>query len=101
SAFSEAMRSQDVHYSSMSGVKVGQLYKSLHSELMSIEAPPAAVHVQKKQLFEGAMRLRYSILLRKSLAMMESTVALLDRTEGAGVSPWRDKAREALREIRE
>jgi tetratricopeptide (TPR) repeat protein len=97
-AYSEAMRSQDAHYSSMSGVKVGQLYKSLHSELMSIEAPPAAISAEKKQLFEGAMRLRYSILLRKSLAMMEATVALLDRTEGT--SPWRDKAREALREIR-
>src|SRR5690606_9713493 len=98
-AYSEAMRSQDAHYSSMSGVKVGQLYKSLHRELTSIQAPPAAVSDDKRQLFEGAMRLRYSILLRKSLAMMEATVALLDRTQGS--SRWRDKAREALLEIRE
>lgn len=99
SAFSETMRSQDAHWSSMAGVKVGQLYKSLHTELMAISAPEAAVTPEKKQLFEGAMRLRYSILLRKSLGMMEATVALLERAPQK--SRWREKARDALEEIRE
>lgn len=98
-AFSETMRSEDAHWSSMAGVKVGQLYKSLHADLMSIKAPEAATTPEKRQLFEGAMRLRYSILLRKSLGMMEATVALLDRTHQK--SRWREKAREALEEIRD
>lgn len=98
-AFSETMRSEDAHWSSMAGVKVGQLYKSLHADLMSIKAPESATTPEKKQLFEGAMRLRYSILLRKSLGMMEATVALLDRTHQK--SRWREKARDALEEIRD
>ena len=97
SAYSETMRSEDAHWSSMSGVKVGQLYKSLHSDLMAIPAPETAVNDEKKALFEGAMRLRYSILLTKSLSMMEATVALLDRTHQK--SRWRARAREALKDI--
>lgn len=99
SAYSETMRSRDAHWSSMAGVKVGQLYKNLYRDLMAIGPPEAAGTAEKRQLFEGAMRLRYSILLRKSLSMMEATVSLLERTHQE--SPWRQKAHEALEEIRE
>ncbi len=99
SAFSETMRSQDAHWSSMAGVKVGELYKNLHRDLMAVGPPAEAVTEEKRRLFEGAMRLRYSILLRKSLSMMEATVSLLERTHQK--SRWREKAREALEEIRE
>lgn len=99
SAYSETMRSADAHWSSMAGVKVGQLYKDLHAELMAVPIPAAATTLEKRQLFEGAMRLRYSILLRKALGMMEATVALLERTPQQ--SRWREKAREALLDIRE
>lgn len=98
SAYSETMRSADAHWSSMAGVKVGQLYKNLHADIMAVPIPAAAATPEKRQLFEGAMRLRYSILLRKALGMMEATVALLDRTHQR--SRWREKAREALEEIR-
>lgn len=98
SAYSETMRSADAHWSSMAGVKVGQLYKNLHADIMAVPIPAAATTPEKKQLFDGAMRLRYSILLRKSLGMMEATVALLERTHQA--SRWREKAQEALEEIR-
>src|SRR5690606_24453081 len=66
SAFSEAMRSNNAHWSSMSGVRVGELYQSLHGDLMAMPRPDAANTTEKKQLFEGAIRLRYSILLRKA-----------------------------------
>lgn len=97
SAFSEAMRSNNAHWSSMSGVRVGELYQSLHTDLMAMPRPAAANTNEKKQLFEGAIRLRYSILLHKAVAMMRATVAMLERTNEQ--SRWREKAVESLRQI--
>jgi hypothetical protein len=99
SAYSETMRSLDAHYSSMAGVKVGRLYQDLHSDLTSMPAPKAADTKERQQLFDGAMRLRYSILLRKSVAMMRATVDLLERSDRP--SRWREKAKAALLEIEE
>lgn len=96
-AYSDAMRSEDAHWSSMAGVQVGQLYQDLHRDLMDIPLPAYANTPERKQLFEGALRLRYSVLLRKSLSMMRATVALLERNQQP--SPWREKAHQALLEI--
>lgn len=98
SAYSESMRSQDAHFSSMSGVRVGELYHSLHQDIVSIPSPAQAASQESQQLFEGAMRLRYSILLRKSLSMMQATVDLLERSEGQ--TRWREQAQGFLEEIR-
>lgn len=98
-AYSQSMRSQDAHWSSMAGVRVGELYQDLHRDLMAMPFPRAADDDYKKRLFEGALRLRYSILLRKSVSMMRATVALLQRTERGGT--WEQKAKDALREIEE
>jgi hypothetical protein len=98
-AFSEAMRSEDAHWSSMSGVRVGELYKDLHRDLVTLPLPITVDSEERRQLLEGALRLRYSVLLRKSLAMMQATVALLERNDQQ--SPWRKRAREALLEIEE
>lgn len=99
SAYSEAMRCQDAHWSSMSGVRVGELYKDLHAELMDLPVPQKADTPERRRLFEGAMRLRYSVLLRKAVSMMQATVSLLDQSDRK--SPWRKKAQEALDEIEE
>jgi len=93
SAYSDAMRAYDAHWSAMAGFRVGELYQKLHEELMQVPAPKAAADDRKRQLFEGAMRLRYSILLDKAKAMMEHTVAMGDRTGER--SPWLLKARQA------
>lgn len=97
SAYSTVMRSQDAHWSSMAGVRVGHLYQHLHEDLMEMPVPVEADTPERRQLFEGAIRLRYSILLRKSLAMMKSTVSLLERTKHTG--DWAEKARKSLQEI--
>lgn len=96
-AYSEVMRSMDAHYSSMAGVKVGSLYHDLHSDLTSMPKPKEANTEERQKLFEGALRLRYSILLRKSVAMLRATVALLEKNKQP--SPWRKKAEEALLQI--
>ncbi len=93
SAYSDAMRAYDAHWSAMAGFRVGELYQKLHEELMQVPAPKAADSDRRRQLFEGAMRLRYSILLDKAKAMMDHTVALGDRT--GEQSPWVLKARQA------
>ena len=80
SAYSDTMRAYDAHWSAMAGYRVGELYQKLHEELMRVPAPAAATTLARAQLFEGAMRLRYAVLLRKGLTMMEHTLSLSVRT---------------------
>jgi tetratricopeptide (TPR) repeat protein len=93
SAYSDAMRAYDSHWSAMAGFRVGELYQKLHDELMQVPAPKAADTQRRQQLFEGAMRLRYSILLDKAKSMLDHTVAMADRT--GEQSPWVLKSRQA------
>lgn len=96
SAYSSAMRAYDAHWSAMAGYRVGALYQSLHTDLMDLmqRAPPHAADTPaRRQLFEGAMRLRYSILLTKGKAMMEHTLAMAARTGER--SEWVLKAEQA------
>lgn len=97
-AYTEAMRSRDSHWSAMAGYRIGQLYQDLHEEAMRIPAPPNARTLRQQQLFEGAMRLRYRILLEKGLKMMVATVRMGERT-GEG-SLWITRARRAEAELR-
>jgi tetratricopeptide (TPR) repeat protein len=97
SAYSETMKSKSAEYAAKAGVRVGELYQSLHADLVSMERPHTADSDSKRMLFEGALRLRYSILLRKARAMMQSTVALIERTGEGG--RWVTRAREALDQV--
>jgi hypothetical protein len=90
SAYSDAMRAYDAHWSAMAGFRVGELYQRLHEDLMRIPPPKAATTQARAELFQGAMRLRYSILLRKGLAMMEHTLTLAGRTGER--SEWVERA---------
>ncbi len=97
SAYTEAMRSLDAHWSAMAGYRVGSLYQQLHRDVMKVPPPAGADSLRKKQLWEGAMRLRYRVLLEKGLKMMDGTVRLADRTGEA--SAWIARAREARRAL--
>jgi hypothetical protein len=79
----------------MAGFRVGQLYQRLHADVMS--APFQPKDIKQQQLFEGAMRLRYRVLLEKGLAMMEGTVRLGERTGES--TPWIARAREAKAQL--
>jgi len=93
SAYSDAMRAYDSHWSAMAGYRVGELYQKLHEEMMQVPPPKTADTERRRQLFEGAMRLRYSILLDKAKAMLDHTIAMADRT--GEQSPWVLKSRQA------
>ncbi|HKO50641.1 MAG TPA: hypothetical protein VJV79_23115 [Polyangiaceae bacterium] len=93
SAYSDAMRAYDAHWSAMAGYRVGELYQKLHQEMMQVPPPKTADTERRRQLFEGAMRLRYSILLEKAKSMLDHTVAMADRT--GEQSAWVLKSRQA------
>lgn len=97
SAYTEAMRAYDAHWSAMAGYRVGQLYQQLHHDVMAIPPTGKANTLKKQQLFEGAMRLRYRVLLEKGLKMMDGTVRLGRRT--GEDSAWIHRAEEAKRDI--
>jgi len=61
--------------------------------MMHVPPPKAADSERRRQLFEGAMRLRYSILLDKAKSMLDHTVAMADRT--GEQSAWVLKSRQA------
>jgi tetratricopeptide (TPR) repeat protein len=91
SAYSDAMRAHDAHWSTMAGYRVGELYASLHGELMRTIEAHHLEGAERKQLFEGAMRLRYSVLVQKALNMLEHTLDMADRV--GEKSDWVDRAR--------
>jgi tetratricopeptide (TPR) repeat protein len=96
-AYTDAMRSKDAHWSAMAGFRVGQLYQKLHEDVMAAPPPIVAKSIRQQQLWEGAMRLRYRVLLEKGLAMMKGTVDLGERTGEA--SPWITRAKEAQKDL--
>jgi len=93
SAYSDTMRAYDSHWTAMAGYRVGELYQSLHADVMRIEPPPAVNSERRRQLFEGAMRLRYAVLLGKAHGMMEHTLSMASRTGER--SPWVERAEQA------
>ena len=97
SSYSDAMRAHDAHWSAMAGFRVGELYQRLHEDLMQVPAPTAADSQSRELLFEGAMRLRYSILLEKAQSMMDHTLKMAARTNEK--SAWVARAERALHDL--
>jgi hypothetical protein len=91
------MRAYDAHWTTMAGFRVGELYGRLHADVMAMPRPPGADTERRRQLLEAAMRLRYSILLKKGLDMLDHTLAMAERTSEQ--SDWVAKARVAKAEL--
>jgi hypothetical protein len=81
----------------MAGYRIGELYAALHQELMRIQPPDAVRGESKRLLFEGAMRLRYSILVQKALNMIKHTLAMAERNRER--SSWVTRAEVAKQEL--
>lgn len=92
SAYSDVMRAYDAHWTAMAGFRVGELYKRLHQDVMSAPRPPGADTEHRKLVFEAALRLRYSVLLKKGLAMMDHTLAMAERTGES--SQWVERTKQ-------
>jgi uncharacterized protein YlxW (UPF0749 family) len=74
------------------------LYERLHEELVAIP-PPRAGTERERLLFEGAMRLRYSVLLSKASSMLEHTLSMARRTGES--SQWVSRTEEAHRRLQQ
>jgi hypothetical protein len=97
SAYADAMRANDAHWSAIAGYRVAELYQKLHQELLSIRTPPSAATERDRHLYEGAVRTRYAILLTKAKAMAEHTLTMATRT--GEHSQWVERTRQALAAI--
>jgi len=95
-AFADAIRSIDPHWAAMSGYRVGDMYRTLHKELMQIP-PQNAKNDNDRQLFFAMMHLRYRVLLEKGLEMMNRTIALAEKTQDS--SGWAKRAVQAKADI--
>jgi hypothetical protein len=97
SAYADSMRARDAHWSAMAGFRIVELYQRLHQDLLAVKPPPSADTERKQQLFEGAVRTRYAILLTKARAMAEGTLSMAERT--GEKSEWVERTREAQKSI--
>jgi tetratricopeptide (TPR) repeat protein len=97
SAYADAIRSVDPHWAAMSGFRVGDMYRTLHHDLMLIPPTEKAKTEHDKQLFYGIMHVRYRVLLEKGIEMMKRTLALGERTGVA--SAWMKRAEASKAEM--
>jgi hypothetical protein len=98
-SYSDAWRAYDSYWSTLAGYRLAEMYEKLHQEVLAMPTPPSADTDARRQLYEGGMRLRYSVLLEKARGMMEHTVSMAERTGER--TPWVERARESLRYITE
>lgn len=96
-AYADAIRSVDPHWAAMSGVRVGEMYRALHTHLMKLPPPPKAKTEKDRQLFFGIMHVRYRVLLEKGLEMMKRTLALAEKT--GDDSAWITRAARAREDM--
>jgi tetratricopeptide (TPR) repeat protein len=96
SAFADAIRSVDPHWAAMSGFRIGEMYRALHHDLMTIP-PQNAKTENDRQLFYGMMHVRYRVLLEKGLEMVRRTLELTSKTNDA--SPPTSRAQASKKEM--
>lgn len=96
SAYLDAMRARDAHWTVMAGVRIGQLYQELHDDVQRAPLPPS-LPPTRVRLFQDAVRLRYLVLLEKGLAMYRQTLRVAERT--GEDSRWVANAREQARQL--
>ncbi len=89
----ESINTRELKWAVRSGVRVGTMYIELHDAVLAIPPPKAATTEDKKQLFRGAMLLRYRILLEKGLGTLDRALNL--EKAASAKSTWLDQARKA------
>lgn len=96
-AYSDTWRAYDSFWSTLAGFRLAEMYEKLHTDVMAMGPPPSADTDSLRALYEGGMRLRYSVLLEKARGMLEHTLAMAERTGER--TAWVERARDALRYI--
>jgi hypothetical protein len=99
SSYADAIRSVDPHWAMMSGFKVGEMYRTLHKDLMAIPPTEAAKTEKDRQLFYAIMHVRYRALLDKGVEMMRRTISLAEKSPDS--VEWTKRAEAAKKEMEE
>jgi hypothetical protein len=89
----ESINTRELKWAVRAGLRVATMYIDLHDAVVVIPPPKAATTDEKKQLFRGAMLLRYRILLEKGLGTLDRALNL-EKAVGAK-STWLEQARKA------
>jgi hypothetical protein len=106
-AYADAIRATDPHWAATSGVRIGEMYRALHRDLMAIPPTEQAKTEEQKQIFYGIMHVRYRVLLEKGIEMMRRVIALGEKVQ-AGEGPrvpateaqaWISRAEKQKREM--
>lgn len=92
-AYVDAINTRELRWAVRAGLRVATMYLDLHRDVTAIPPPKSATTDEKKQLFKGAMLLRYRILLEKGLGTLERTLNL--ETKAGAKSTWLEHARKA------
>lgn len=96
SAYADAIRSVDPVWAKMSGVRVGEMYRTLHRELMAVP-PDRAKSESDRNLFYAIMHVRYRVLVEKGMEMMTRTIDFAKKSDDESV--WVTRAREAKQQM--
>ncbi|MBI2389757.1 MAG: hypothetical protein HYV09_09210 [Deltaproteobacteria bacterium] len=92
-AYIDAINTRELAWAVRAGLRVATMYIELHRDVLAIPPPKSATTDEKKQLFKGAMRLRYRILLEKGLGTLDRTLNL--ETAVGAKTAWLEHARKA------
>lgn len=95
-AYADAIRSVDPIWAKMSGVRVGEMYRTLHRELMAVP-PDRAKSESDRNLFYAIMHVRYRALVEKGLEMMTRTIDFAKKSDDESL--WVTRAREAKEQM--
>ena len=79
SAYADAMRSLDPRWAELSGLRIGEMYRKLHQELMALPPTDLAKSTKQKRLFYALMHMRYRVLLEKGVDMMTRTIEFAEK----------------------
>jgi tetratricopeptide (TPR) repeat protein len=92
-AYSDAIRAVDPQWAAMSGFRIGQMYRAIHTHMMQVQPKAETVKTESdRQLAYGIMHMRFRAFLEKGLEMMDRTLRFAEKT---GDAAWAKRAAEA------
>ena len=96
-AYADAIRAVDPQWAAMSGFRIGQMYRAIHTHMMQVQPKAETVKTESdRQLAYGIMHMRFRAFLEKGLEMMDRTLRFAEKT---GDAAWAKRAAEAKAEM--
>lgn len=91
--FLRAIRKGDGEWATASGFRIGELYESFHTQLVSAPAPPG-LDKEQIQVYREFLKKKVGVLIDKAMKVYEQTLATAQRVNAK--SPYVEKTNEAL-----